>query len=340
MLFLITGAAGFIGYHLAERLLQAGHRVIGVDNLNAYYAPSLKQARLDRLTPHAAFSFQALDITDHDRMARLVADHEVDRVIHLAAQAGVRHSIDAPFAYAQSNIVGHLSVLEACRHAPRRPMLVYASSSSVYGSQTEGPFRESDRLAAPASLYAATKQADELLSASYAQLYGLQQIGVRFFTVYGPWGRPDMAYWLFTDRILRGEPIRVFNEGRLQRDFTYIADAIDALSAVATGEPRFKGLHPHRLYNIGHNRPVELMDFIVAIEEITGQQAKLDLQPMQAGDVPMTCADITRIGEDYGYVPRIELREGLRAFVTWYQQYQAGVTGTADATADSGTLKH
>ncbi len=335
MLFLITGAAGFIGYHLAERLLAAGHGVIGVDNLNAYYAPLLKQARLDRLTQHAAFSFQTFDIADHERMARLVADNDVDRVIHLAAQAGVRHSIDAPFAYAQSNLIGHLSVLEACRHAPRRPMLIYASSSSVYGSQTEGPFREGDRLPAPASLYAATKQADELMSASYAQLYGLQQIGVRFFTVYGPWGRPDMAYWLFTERILRGEPIKVFNGGRLQRDFTFIDDAIDALAAIATGDPQFKGLHPHRLYNIGHNRPVELMDFIATIEEITGQKAKLDLQPMQAGDVPMTCADISRVGKDYDYTPRVELRKGLQAFVNWYQQYRAGVTGAGTAAADA-----
>lgn len=335
MLFLITGAAGFIGYQLADRLLGAGHGVIGVDNLNAYYDPGLKRARLSRLQARPGFSFHELDVSDHDTLASLVQRHDIDRVIHLAAQAGVRHSIDAPFDYAQSNLTGHLSVLEACRRAKSRPLLIYASSSSVYGSQTEGPFREGDRLPAPASLYAATKQADELMSASYAQLYGLQQIGVRFFTVYGPWGRPDMAYWLFTERILRGEPIKVFNGGRLQRDFTFIDDAIDALAAIATGDPQFKGLHPHRLYNIGHNRPVELMDFISAIEDIAGQKAKLDMQPMQAGDVPMTCADISRIGKDYDYTPRVELREGLQAFVNWYQQYRAGVTGAGTAAADA-----
>ena len=336
MHFLITGAAGFIGHSLALRLLETGHSVVGVDSLNAYYDPELKQARLARLEVHEKFEFRKADIADADALSELVAQKGFDRVVHLAAQAGVRHSLNAPFDYAQSNLVGHLSVLEACRNAARSPLLIYASSSSVYGSQTEGPFREADRLSSPASLYAATKQADELMSAAYAQLYGLQQIGVRFFTVYGPWGRPDMAYWLFTERVLRGEPIKVFNEGKLQRDFTFIDDAIDAMEAVATGEPHFMGQHPHRLYNIGHNRPVELMEFISTIEDVTGQRAELDLQPMQPGDVPMTCADITRIAKDYNYAPRTALKDGLAAFVDWYRAYynEGSPTVSPDANVE------
>lgn len=322
MLFLVTGVAGFIGHNIALRLLRAGHRVVGVDNLNDYYTVELKQARLERLQGLPGFRFERLDLAEPEALLSLPERDDVDRVIHLAAQAGVRHSIEAPFDYARSNLLGHLSVLEFCRLARHRPLLVYASSSSVYGKHLQAPFRESDPVNLPESLYAATKCADELMSSSYASLYGLEQIGVRFFTVYGAWGRPDMAYWIFTDKILRGEPIRVFNHGDLLRDFTYIEDVLDGIEAMALREPRFESDLPHTVYNIGHNRPVRLMDFIAEIERAVGREAVKIMEPMQPGDVPLTCADITRAARDYGYAPKTPLSEGIAAFVEWFHTWK------------------
>ena len=319
MRFLVTGVAGFIGSQISKALLEGGHSVLGLDNLNAYYDVAFKQERLHQLERLDGFEFRKLDISDHDRLLALPERDSIDRVIHLAAQAGVRYSLENPFAYAASNMTGHLAVLEFCRRASKAPMLVYASSSSVYGDDAVAPFKEDANVDRPVSLYAATKRADELMSQAYAKLYDIQQIGVRFFTVYGPWGRPDMAYWSFTDRILRGETIRVFNGGRMKRDFTYIDDAISGLKAIATGEPHFvEGQRAHMLYNIGHNQPVELMDFIHTIEEATGKKARIALEPMQPGDVTETCADISRMHADYGYDPQVSLAEGIGRFVDWF----------------------
>ncbi len=319
MQFLVTGVAGFIGHRIALALLEAGHQVVGVDNLNAYYDVGLKRARLLRLRPYQAFQFEEVDIADHDRLLALDERDHIDRVVHMAAQAGVRYSIENPFAYASSNLTGHLSVLEFCRRAARAPLLVYASSSSVYGDRADVPFREAAEIDNPVSLYAATKRADELMSQAYAKLYGLQQIAIRFFTVYGPWGRPDMAYWTFTDRILHGETIRVFNHGRMQRDFTYIDDAIAGLLNVATRAPTFGDeLRPHNIYNIGHNQPVALMDLIGAIETATGKTARMAMEPMQPGDVERTCADISAMQRDYDYRPDTPLAQGIGAFVDWF----------------------
>lgn len=324
MLFLVTGVAGFIGSRVALRLLEGGHRVVGVDNLNPYYDVGLKQRRLAFLDGHTRFRFEVLDIADHAALMALPERDEVDRVIHLAAQAGVRYSIEDPFAYASANLTGHLSVLEFCRHARNLSLLAYASSSSVYGDSTPAPFREDAAVDAPVSLYAATKRADELMSLAYAKLYGIHQIGMRFFTVYGPWGRPDMAYWSFTDKILRDEPIQVFNGGQMKRDFTYIDDAVLGIEAIATGAAEFSGLErPHKLYNIGHNQPVALLDFIAGIERATGKTAKLFMQPMQPGDVTETCADISRMQRDYDYAPGVSLAEGLARFVDWFRANQA-----------------
>ena len=319
MHYLVTGVAGFIGHRTALALLAAGHQVVGVDNLNDYYEPRLKQARLKRLEGTPGFRFQELDLADHAALMALAERDEIDRVIHLAAQAGVRYSIENPFAYAQSNLTGHLSVLEFCRHAKQQPMLIYASSSSVYGMNAMAPFREDADVGHPVSLYAATKRSDELMSRTYAHLYELKQIGLRFFTVYGPWGRPDMAYWSFTDRILKGEPIHVFNGGEMQRDFTYIDDIIDGVMRIATGAfiPG-QEVRPHRLYNIGNNKPVSLMEFIGAIEQAVGRKAEMIMEPMQPGDVKATCADISAIKKDYGYAPATGLAEGIAAFVDWF----------------------
>ena len=327
MKFLVTGVAGFIGSHIALALLEEGHDVVGIDNLNTYYDVTLKQARLQRLTAFKNFRFEKLNIADHEALLALPERDTIDRVIHLAAQAGVRYSLENPFAYAESNMTGHLSVLEFCRRAARMPLLIYASSSSVYGDDTPAPFREDANVDRPVSLYAATKRADELMSQAYAKLYDARQIGVRFFTVYGPWGRPDMAYWSFTDRILRGETIRVFNEGKMKRDFTFIADAIAGLKAIATKRAVFvEGELAHKLYNIGHNQPVTLMDFIHTIEKTTGKKARIALEPMQPGDVTETCADISRMQADYGYKPVVALEDGLRQFVDWFstQRIAAG----------------
>jgi UDP-glucuronate 4-epimerase len=323
-MFLVTGAAGFIGLHVCDALLRAGADVLGVDNFSPYYSVALKKARLAQLEGRKGFVFRALDIADHDALAALPERNDLEVVIHLAAQAGVRHSLDKPFEYASANLTGHLSVLELCRHAPRGPLLVYASSSSVYGSNVAIPFSEEARVDAPESLYAATKRADELMSSAYAALYGLRQIGLRFFTVYGPWGRPDMAYWIFTDKILKGEPIRVFNEGRLKRDFTYIDDIIQGVVATATKPARLPEDRPHRIYNIGNNSPVELLRFIEVLEGLLGRKAERVLEPMQPGDVLATCADIRAIAADYGFAPSTPLEDGLARFVAWYKECRGG----------------
>jgi UDP-glucuronate 4-epimerase len=321
MRVLVTGVAGFIGMHVAERLLARGDEVLGVDNLNDYYDPALKAARLARLTPHPAFSFLRMDLADREGTAQLFRDGRPDAVVHLAAQAGVRYSLQNPAAYIDANLVGFANVLEGCRHHPVRH-LVYASSSSVYGANSKLPFAIEDPVDGPVSLYAATKKANELMGHCYAHLYRIPATGLRFFTVYGPWGRPDMAYFSFTEAILRGAPIAVFNEGRLQRDFTYIDDIIEALVRVLDQPPPSDaGQVPHRLYNIGNSAPVALMTFIETLENLLGIPAQKEMRPMQAGDVPATYADVRALEEAVGFRPRTSLREGLARFVTWYRGY-------------------
>ena len=319
---LVTGAAGFVGYHVSLALLEQGIKVIGVDNLNNYYAVALKQARLKRLSPLAGFSFHCHDISDHTGLLALPDVSNVDVVINLAAQAGVRYSLENPFAYAASNLIGHLSVLEFVRHAPKRPLLVYASSSSVYGANTKVPFSESDPVNSPVSLYAATKRADELMSEAYARLYDMRQVGLRFFTVYGPWGRPDMAYWSFTEKILAGEPIKVFNHGQLERDFTYIDDVVAGVVATALQPMKPIDDVPHRIYNIGNNTPVQLLRFIEILEQAIGKTAQIQFEPMQPGDVRSTCADISAITADYGFSPSTPLEIGIPIFVDWFRAYK------------------
>lgn len=321
---LLTGAAGFIGSYVAHALLDAGVTVTGIDNLNPYYAVSLKQDRLKRLEGRTGFSFHQVDIADHQALRAAPQAGEADIVVHLAAQAGVRYSLENPFAYAQSNLVGHLSVLELVRHSPRKPRLVYASSSSVYGANSKAPFSEGDRVDNPVSLYAATKRSGELLSESYASLYGIPQVGLRFFTVYGPWGRPDMAYWSFTKNILEGKPIRVFNNGDLQRDFTYIDDIVAGVASVVLNQPAGGKARLHRIYNIGNNRPERLMRFIEILEEATGRKAEKIFETMQPGDVPATYANIDALARDYGFTPRTRLEEGIPRFVEWYRAYAEG----------------
>ena len=323
---LITGAAGFIGYSVTRALLSDGgmrdkRRVVGVDNLNSYYPVKLKQDRLTELSRHSGFSFEMLDIADDAALKSVFERYQPDSVLHLAAQAGVRHSIENPFAYARSNLLGHLSVLEACRRAEPRPRLVYASSSSVYGGNTKTPFSEDDPVDHPISLYAATKRADELMSDCYAHLYGVEQIGLRFFTVYGPWGRPDMAYWTFTEKILAGEPIPVFNYGDQSRDFTYIDDIVQGVTRCLTRPPRFDGSTKHRVYNIGNNRPVPLMHFIDVLEAAIGKKAIRELMPSAPGDVQTTFADITMLSNDYGFAPTTTIEAGLPKFVDWYRRH-------------------
>lgn len=331
MHFLVTGVAGFIGSQVAAALLDQGHRVIGVDNLNTYYSAELKNRRLEKLCGHEQFRFEKLDLVEHEALLALPERDDIDRVVHLAAQAGVRYSLENPFAYAASNLTGHLSVLEFCRHAAKKPFLAYASSSSVYGDEVEAPFDEAAQVDKPVSLYAATKRADELMSSSYAKLYGLEQIGMRFFTVYGPWGRPDMAYWSFTDKILRGVPIDVFNGGQMKRDFTYIDDAVSGILAIALQAHNLDGLErPHSLYNIGHNQPVALLDFIAEIERAIGKKAEIVLQPMQPGDVTQTCANIDRMISDYSYEPKVSLRDGIDKFVQWFKEYSEGQSAASE----------
>ena len=318
MKVLITGAAGFIGMYVAERLLARGDEVIGIDNLNDYYDVALKQARLARLAPSPGFRFVRLDLADRDGMAGLFAGEKPEAVINLAAQAGVRYSLQNPYAYADSNLLGFVNVLEGCRHGGVRHF-VYASSSSVYGGNTNVPFAETDNVDRPVSLYAATKKANELMAYSYSHLYGIASTGLRFFTVYGPWGRPDMAYFSFTDAILAGKPIDIFNHGRMRRDFTYIDDIAEGVVRVLDRRP--DGEPPHRLYNIGNHQPVELMAFIDILERELGRKAIRNFLPMQDGDVPQTYADTTALRQDVGFAPATPLDEGLKRFVTWYRDY-------------------
>lgn len=332
MKVLLTGAAGFIGMHVAERLLARGDEVVGVDNLNDYYDVRLKEARLARLTSIAGFRFVRMSVEDHDGMARLFAEEHFDRVVHLAAQAGVRYSLKNPKAYIDANIVGFMNVLEGCRHAGVRH-LVYASSSSVYGGNTKMPFSEADSVDHPVSLYAATKKANELMAHTYSHLYGLPTTGLRFFTVYGPWGRPDMALFLFTRAMIEGRPIDVFNHGEMQRDFTYIDDIVEGvirtLDRVAEPDATFDGEHPHpgrsrapfRVFNIGNQGPVKLLDFIVAIEQALGMTALKNLLPMQPGDVPATYADVSELAAWTGFSPSMPVVDGVARFVAWYRDF-------------------
>ncbi len=325
MAVLVTGAAGFIGLHVSEALLARGERVLGIDNLTPYYDPALKEARLARLRGHPGFAYFHLDIAEEEAMNAWAAEHgrEVEAVIHLAAQAGVRYSLEQPMAYVKSNLVGHMVILELCRRRlPRCDRLVYASSSSVYGANREMPFSVADRVDDPVSLYAATKRADELLSESYARLYDLPQTGLRFFTVYGPWGRPDMAYYGFAEAIAAGRPITLYNHGRMRRDFTYIDDVTAGVLAARDRlpEPREDGVR-HRIYNLGNNRPVELEQFVRVLEAALGARAKIEYAEMQPGDVVETWADIEASRRDLGYEPRIGIEEGLGRFAAWYRAY-------------------
>lgn len=316
MKIFVTGSAGFIGSHLAHALLDDGHQVIGFDNFNDYYDVTLKEARNARLEIREGFTLIRGDLTDFQLLTSNFQQHKPDLVCHLAAQAGVRYSLENPWVYQQANLQGHLNILEACRHAGMA-RLVYASSSSVYGGNTKIPFSEEDPVDRPVSLYAATKKADELMSHTYTHLYGLQTVGLRFFTVYGPWGRPDMAYWLFTEAMLKGRPIKVFNRGDMQRDFTYIDDITAGIKAALF----CNGLDPYEIINLGNNRPENLMYFIEVLAEALGVQPKMERLPMQPGDVPVTFADITRAQQKLGYAPRTSLEEGLPAFVQWYKQH-------------------
>ena len=318
---LLTGAAGFIGFHVANNLLDKGIRVTGVDNLNSYYPVQLKTDRLAFLAKRDGFSFHQVDIADHDALKAVPGINDAEAVIHLAAQAGVRYSLENPFAYGQSNLIGHLSVIELVRHHPNKPRLVYASSSSVYGANSKAPFSEEDRVDNPVSLYAATKRSNEMMSESYARLYGMEQVGLRFFTVYGPWGRPDMAYWTFTRDIIEGRPIRVFNNGQLKRDFTWIDDIVAGVVSTALDQPKTANLPLHRIYNIGNNRPVELGRFIEIVEEAVGKKAEKIMEPMQPGDVHATYANIDALARDHGFAPTTRLEEGIPRFVKWYRDY-------------------
>ena len=323
MRLLVTGAAGFIGMHASRRLLERGHEVLGLDNLNAYYDPALKRARLEQLKPHARFSFERLDVADSPAMDALFARERFDCVLHLAAQAGVRYSLENPMAYVSANVAGFLNILEACRKA-RVAHLCYASSSSVYGANTAMPFREEDRVDQPASLYAATKRANELMAESYARLYGLPCTGLRFFTVYGPWGRPDMALFLFARAILAGKPVRLFNEGRMQRDFTYVDDVVEGVMRVVERPYAATGTAPPaRLYNLGNGAPVPLVEFLRAIEAALGQKAVVEMAPMQPGDVEATYASTDRLRADFGYAPSTPVATGVARFVEWYRSYHA-----------------
>ncbi len=332
MRVLVTGAAGFIGMHVAERLLARGDEVVGLDNLNPYYDPALKRARLQRLQTYSRFRFVKLDLADREGMERLFAEGNFDAVVHLAAQAGVRYSLDHPHPYVDSNVTGFLHILEGCRHHPVRH-LVYASTSSVYGLNGKMPFSVHDAVNHPISLYAATKKANELMAHAYAHLFGIPTTGLRFFTVYGPWGRPDMALFKFTKAILEDRPIEVYNHGNMQRDFTYIDDIVEGVVRVLDRPPApNEGWDPEspdpatspapwRIYNIGASRPVRLMDFIEALEEALGKKAKKKLLPMQPGDVPATWADVSDLARDFGYAPRVSVKEGVRRFVAWYRDY-------------------
>jgi UDP-glucuronate 4-epimerase len=331
-MILVTGAAGFIGFHVARRLLERGDVVAGVDNLNDYYDPALKQARLDRLLKLKGFTFEKADIADAEAMRRVFATHKPVRVVHLAAQAGVRYSLTNPDVYVDSNVKGFLNILEGCRYHPVQH-LVFASTSSIYGANTHQPFSEHDNVDHPLTLYAATKKANEVMAHAYAHLFAIPSTGLRFFTVYGPWGRPDMALFRFTKGILAGEPIPVYNEGKMVRDFTYVDDiaegVIRVLDRPAKADPKWNGddpdpatsYAPYRVFNIGNNRPVELLRYIAALESCLGRKAKLDLLPMQPGDVPSTVADVSELEAAVGFRPQTTVEEGISRFVSWYREF-------------------
>jgi len=317
MTTLITGTAGFIGFHLARALLEDGQTVVGLDNFNDYYAVRLKRARHALLERYPRYRGVEMDLCDLPRLRDLVAETRPDAVCNLAAQAGVRYSLDHPFVYEKSNLEGFLNVLEVCRHATPRPRLVYASSSSVYGGNTKLPFSESDRVDTPISLYAATKKANELMAHAYSHLYGLQTVGLRFFTVYGPWGRPDMAMWLFTDAMLAGRPIQVFNHGDMRRDFTYVDDIVAGLRGALTAD----GLDRYEIFNLGNHRSENLMEMIGVLGRTLGVEPKMEMLPMQAGDVPATYADTERARHKLGFEPTTPISVGIPRFVEWYRQY-------------------
>jgi UDP-glucuronate 4-epimerase len=331
---LVTGAAGFIGFHVARRLLKDGRSVIGLDNLNAYYDPALKQARLAELAKERGFRFVKLDLADRAGMAALFAEHRFRDVVHLAAQAGVRHSLVDPHTYADANLTGFLNILEGCRQAKSRH-LVYASSSSVYGANTQMPFSVGQNVDHPLSLYGATKKANELMAHAYAHLFGLPTTGLRFFTVYGPWGRPDMAMWLFTDAILAGRPIRLFNHGNMRRDFTFVDDVVESVVRLvdqpAQPDARWSSeapdpassAAPWRVYNVGNNQPVEVKQVVRLIEQALGRTAVCDLVAMQPGDVPATYADVDALAQAVDFAPRTPVEVGVRRFVDWFTAYHA-----------------
>ena len=322
MPILVTGAAGFIGSHVCTALLDRGERVVGVDNLNDYYDPALKRARLERLRGRNGFSFHRVDICDREALFGLVDGQPgIDRAVHLAAQAGVRYSLENPYAYIDANVMGETVVLEACRRMPDFKHLVYASSSSVYGGNRKLPFSIEDPVDQPVSIYAATKRAGELIAHSYAHLYRLPATGLRFFTVYGPWGRPDMSAYLFTKAIFEGEPIHVFNQGDMRRDFTYIDDIVAGVLAALDHPPGDDGTPPHRLYNLGNHRSEDLMHFIAVIEAACGREAVKVFDDMQPGDVKETYADIEASRRDLGFEPKTTIEEGLPRFVEWYREY-------------------
>ncbi len=330
----VTGTAGFIGFHLAKRLLEDGVAVFGIDNLNAYYDPKLKNDRLSILQGMTGFEFRKLDLVDRPGMAQVFEEHEFDAVIHLAAQAGVRYSLENPHAYIDANLVGFMNILEGCRMS-RSPHLVFASSSSVYGANTRMPFSVHDNVDHPVSLYAATKKANELMAHTYADLYKLPCTGLRFFTVYGPWGRPDMALFKFTKAILDGSPIDVYNHGNMQRDFTYVDDIVEGLVRVMRAIPqpdrKWSGDHPdpgtsfapYRIYNIGGSHPVKLIDFITILEDTIGKKADKNMLPLQMGDVVATCADADDLEKAVDFRPQIPVAEGIRRFIDWYRSYYA-----------------
>jgi UDP-glucuronate 4-epimerase len=330
---LVTGSAGFIGFHVAKRLLRDGRNVVGLDNMNAYYDPSLKEARRAELAKNNRLRFVKLDLADREGMATLFKEHRFPHVVHLAAQAGVRYSLVDPFAYVDANLTGFATILEGCRHNGCRHLL-YASSSSVYGSNTKMPFSVHDNVDHPLSLYGASKKANELMSHAYAHLFGLPMTGLRFFTVYGPWGRPDMAMWIFAKAIIAGKPIKLFNNGNMRRDFTYIDDVVESVVRLVdrppASNPNFSGASPDpgssnapwRVYNIGNNKPVELLEVVRLLEEAIGKKAKRELLPMQPGDVPATYADIDELMREVDFRPETPIAEGIARFVEWFRSYQ------------------
>ena len=319
--YLVTGGAGFIGYHLSKRLLELGARVIGLDNMNDYYEVSLKEARLDLLKPYENYQFVKGDLADKEEIFRLFEKEKPAIVVNLAAQAGVRYSIDNPDAYIQSNLVGFFNILEACRHYPVEH-LVFASSSSVYGGNEKGPFSTEDQVDHPVSLYAATKKSNELMAYSYSKLYGIPVTGLRFFTVYGPYGRPDMACYKFAKKIVKDEPIQIYNHGDMYRDFTYIDDIITGVENILCNPPQVDKQNAYyKIYNIGNNKPEKLMDFVTVLEKYLGKEAKKEYLPMQPGDVYQTYADVSELTRDFGFAPDTSMEEGMKRFVEWFKEY-------------------